>query len=308
MTSEARFTFTPEGAPERPAGTKGGNLILRYAMTEQIARQIAGLDFTRVVLGHGSWPDLSALRGKPIRSMLIRGGDLDWTTINSMEHLNTLELETPEKVELDSALLNRLLYLALTWDKHAQNGLKESSSLKALNVYGGIPSLKALAGLNKLEALMVIKSTKLVSLDGIEELSLSYAEFVQCGKLAALADLARCDRLFSLNLEACKGLHDVAALATAPNLREVLVQTGEVSTLSHLASSSIEKLRFDCHIADGNLDFLFQMPRLKYCLFKDAKQQNHCLSDVQRFLEGKGFTQKPLRDSLKRFPAPQEFV
>ncbi len=287
---------------------RGGNLILRGGLTGEIAKEIAGLDFSRVVLDYGSWPDLSVFRGKPIKSMLIRGEDLDWRTINSLGQMVALELQTPAKIGIDASLLNRLIYLAATWDKYAATWLKESSSLKALNLCGGVPSLKALAGLTSLDALMIIKSTRLVSLDGIEKLGLSYAEFVQCGKLADLADLSRCVRLACFNFEACKSLHDVSALTAAPSLREVLVQIGEVPTLLPLAASTIEKLRLDCRVADGNLDFLFQMPALKFCLFKDAKTYNHRLANVQRYLEGKGFAQKLLRDSLRRFPAPRDFV
>lgn len=308
MTAEARFSFSPEGAPGRPAGAKGGNLVLRGGLTAEIASQITDLDFNRVVLDHGSWEDLSVLRGRPVRSMLVRGVDLDWETINGLDQLVTLELETPAAVRIDSKLLNRLQYLAATWDGGAVDWLTESLSLKALNLYGGVPSLELLSGLRNLEALLVIKSTKLRSLDGIQRMNLSYAEFANCSKLSELADFSRCERLSCLNFESCKGLHSVSALASAPSLREVLIQIGEVQTLSTLSASTIEMLRFDCHVADGNLDFLFDMPRLQFCLFRDARRYSHRLAEIQLYLERKGFPQKALLESLSRFPAPRDFT
>lgn len=307
MTIPARFSFSPAGAPERPSGTKGGNLILRGGLTAEIAQQIADLDFSRVVLDQGSWGDLSALRGKPVKSMLVRGVDLDWKTINGLDQLVTLELETPAKIGIDPALLNRLQYLAATWDAKTAGWLTESSSLKALNLYGGIPSLRALSGLRSLDALLVIKSTRLLSLDGIEQMNLSYAEFAHCSKLNELADLSPCERLACLNVESCKGLHAVPELALAPSLREVLIQIGDVQTLSPLAASTIQRLRFDCRVVDGNLDFLFEMPALAFCLFKDARTYNRRLAEVQLYLERKGFAQSELRDSLRRFPSPHDF-
>lgn len=298
------------GMSYSPAGADGqlGNLVLKGCLTAQAKEDIGGLDYGRLVLDFGSWPNLSAISDKPIQAMLIRGQEIDWETINSLEHLTVLELETSDSIEIDAQLMSRLRYLQVSWRADTSSWLQKSSSLRALSVTGGIPSLRALEGLEALEALQVIQSTRLNSLDGIERPNLSFAEFQRCGKLSDIAGAASAGALKCLNILHCKEVSTIRQLAEVESLTEVFLDIGEVRSLLPLSSTAVEKLSFICKVQDGNLDSLYDMPALTFCQFEKQKNFSRSLSEIQGFLEKKGFDQRQLRSSLSRFPRASTFV
>jgi hypothetical protein len=304
---EPRFQFTP--ASQALDREMGGNLVLRGALTSEIVAEIQELDFSRVVLSYGRWSDLTALRGHKIRHLLIRGEAVDWKSICGFKDLISLAIEGDARPELDAELLSRLRFLSAYWDRCLNSALVPTSSLRALELRGPLPSLRSLPSLSGLNALRVIQSPKLLSLDGVEAFgALEYAEFSRCVNLESVGDLRGCEKLECLNFFSCNKLRDFINLSSAPVLRELSLEIGAVDSLAELANSgTIESLRFDCKISDGDLDFIYRMPALKFCLFKNAKNFNRKAEDVQAFLQGKGFDQKRLRAAIRRFPLAGDY-
>jgi hypothetical protein len=286
------------------------SLSLRGAVTAEMIDATRGKAFSRVVLGYGLWQGLDFLRGRAIDHLVVRGEHVDWETVSTWTGLRVLVLEGTLKTPVDFSAFGELKFLDGYSDAAMDRSLPTARSLTALRLHkASVAGVDALATLPNLRAVSVVQATKLATASrALTSPGLHYAEFVRCTALVEIGDLSSCSNLAALNFERCNKLDDVREIAAAPVLREFLLDTKEVSSLRPLAkASTLERLRFDCQIADGDLSFLFEMPNLRFCLFQPHKNFNRSMNEVREHFEGRGHDQLALRKTLMRFPFPSEF-
>lgn len=285
-------------------------LSLRGSVTAGMIDATRGKRFSRLVLGYGIWQGLDFLRGRDIEHLVVRGEQVDWDTVTTWSRLRVLVLEGSLKTPIDFSAFPDLQFLDGYSDAAMDRSLPGARSLVALRLHkASMAGIEAFAKLPNLRALSVVQGTKLtLASRALESPGLRYAEFVRCTGIGEIGDLSRCSDLVALNFERCNKIADVREVATAPALREFLLDTAEVPTLRPLAAApALERLRFDCRIADGDLSFLFDMPKLRFCLFRPSRNFNRSMDEVREHLEREGHDQAALRKTLMRFPFPGEF-
>ena len=289
--------------------SKRGNLIVRGRLTKSIKDQIKTLGFGRLVLDHGSWPDLGAFNEKGIHTLHVFGEDIDWDSINSWESIRVLVVHGEQVPRLSLSLLKRLQLLSFPWSDQTAGQLSSDSSVEALKITGSIASLIELPGLNRLKSIQVVQSKKLKRLDGISQFqSLAYAEFGRCPQLVDGLDLEKCKSLEVLKIIQCRSFSDIMSVSVTPGLRELTLDIGEISSLRELGhSKSIELLRFVANVLDGDMSFLLEMPSLRECLFNESKRFNLSKKDVCRRLAALGREPQASKMAFSKFPDPEAF-
>jgi hypothetical protein len=180
----------------------------------------------------------------------------------------------------DFKTLKNLEICKLTW-RPKVIGLETCVKLRHLNI-SDYPNedLINLASLIRLERLQ-ISSSKLISLNGIESMSLlKVFDAAICRKLTDISSLAACTALEVMEFHSCKQFSELPKNICTDNLREVtLVDCGKVKSLSPLVNcKNLRKLRFigDTSILDGNLDFLLKHPSIRDVWY--AKKSHYSVS------------------------------
>jgi hypothetical protein len=261
------------------------------------------------VLSYGAWPSLDFFRGQEISHLVIRSSDVDWAGVSALQSLQALVLEGAFEPTIEFKELRKLEFLEAYWDRELSSRLSGAGSLRALRLHKA-PEAAAdiVKGLSRLESLSIVQATNLRYLSSTIGPAVRFAEFTRCSKLEKIGDLSSASSLDCMNIVRCSAITSVDDATSAPYLKELLFNVRQVSSLKSLENANLEKLRFDCQVEDGDLRFLLQMPRLRFCLFKKARNFNVSVAEVQKVLTERGNDQVALRDQLSHFPFPSEFI
>jgi hypothetical protein len=220
-----------------------------------------------------------------------------------------LEFEGAYEPRLDFSCLPDLRYLEIYWDKGLGSTLASARSVTTLRLHKGTDAAwESLRELTNLKALSIVQSRKIPSLSSLVRAQLDYAEFIRCSGVGDIGDLSAAASLRCLNLECCTGTFLAEDILTSVSLEELLLSINRIDTLKPLRDSGLRRLRFECAVEDGDIDFLLHMPQLEFCLFKNSRNLSVSSAIVQKALTARGFDQQAIRDQLTRFPFPSSMV
>ena len=123
-------------------------------------------------------------------------------------------------------------------------------------------TLNDLAIFDKLESLMIVRST-IESFEGIEELpKLKIAEFYYFSKLSSIKEIVKAVKLEKVSFESCKKIADFDVLRNNKNLQSISIDNcGKVDSIGFI--SSLADLNFfvclRTDILDGDISFCEKM-------------------------------------------------
>ncbi|MGX5202405.1 hypothetical protein [Aliikangiella sp. IMCC44632] len=268
-------------------------------LSEEIVNYIAKEPFDKLSLSYGSWQDVGRLipHKKKIKYLSVESDDVDWQSLSELSYVERLFIGGRYKCELDFSKLNRLKYLNTDWNDGYEKSLKNLNKLKSLVIRGYREvDFSTLESMEDLEFLEIVSTRSLSSLAAIQKFkNLRYVDIHNCGKLTSVQELVELPKLESLWLNKCKKSTDYSKLSGLKEIKELFIG-GEMHDLQWIRSlKSLTKLRFNCKLEDGDLDFLNDMPNLKLIVFNDKRNLSVKLRDIQKRLEERGFDQVALR-------------
>jgi internalin A len=213
-----------------------------------------------------------------------------------MLDLKGLSLETYAKEPIDFRLFHRLQRLAFNWRPGAETAF-QCTSLESLNNSGyRLTDLSPMAALTGLRALRLDNSRHLLRLDGVRALpALRILSLRDDRALVDIGDVAAMDHsLHEFELNTCRKVRDIAALASHRDLRRViLIDNGTIASLTPLANlSKLEELYFygTTVIEDGDMTPLLHLPALRRVAFAPRRHYSHRTEDIERL---RGLTDSP---------------
>ena len=146
------------------------------------------------------------------------------------------------------------------WNKNYSNieTLKYLKTIRFDKYNPKSKTLKELTIFNKLEFLMIVRST-IDSLEGIEDLpKLKIIDFNYFAKLSSIKEIVKAKKLEKVSFESCKKITDFDVLKNNKNLKSITIDNcGEIDSIEFI--SSLEKLNFfvclRMNILDENISF-----------------------------------------------------
>ncbi|MBL4828257.1 MAG: hypothetical protein JKY66_11205 [Spongiibacteraceae bacterium] len=294
----------------RDAGDGQIIVIIKGGVTDEAREFICNAQrVDSLIVGPGNIVDLDFLidNKKKIQRLTVIA-DVDGNVVSQLTYLKSLRIEDVD-CELDFKNLQELAYLDVYWNKRYEGKLKNLASIKALKIEAyKCESLSVFDKMSSLEYLMIHHSRKIESLDGISQFKrLRYLEISNCSKLVDIGELSECQKFEGLFLAKCKSLVAYDAIAKIKKLEE-LTLSGKFDNLSWVRGLKyLRHLRLECSLDDGDLGFLYEMEALQLALFNNKRNFSVKISDVQRYLEAKGFDQKTLRLEGIRFPGAWDY-
>jgi len=275
-------------------------MTIRGDLSEEILHHITNNKIDYLVLESGSYKKIHKLLSvkEKILKLTISTNLPDWSFVSSLSYLRNLMIEGDFKnCTIDFSRLSQLIHLKIYWNKEFENKLDRAINLKTLFIinYKG-KDLKFLGSMNNLEFLELYNSRKLVSLTGMSKLiNLCYFEANGIPKLSDVCELTKLNNLLYLSLSKCKNNYSYNCLSKLKSVKQIFIG-GEMKEIKWVSSlSKLEFFSMDCKLTDGNLNFLFEMKKLKLVLFNNKKNYSIALQEIQSFLESKGYNQSELR-------------
>lgn len=272
---------------------------MKEGLSEEIKFYLINEPFDKIDIGEGDWSDLEVMLqcSSKIKLLSIGTNNVDWDVISKLDSLERLFIRGKFKGCPELHSLSNLKHLSVYWSDCYEENCKNLSDLVSLDLVGfGCSNLEPLGRMDSLEYLSIQSSRKLNSLNGISNCSkLKFVEIEGSTALSNAEGLTRLPNLEYLRLANCKSDYDYSFLSQLSSLKEISL-SGEMKDLKCLRGlASLEMIRFDCKLDDGELDFLYEMPKLKFVLFNNKKNYSVKIKDIQKHLEEKGFDQASLR-------------
>ncbi|OUR82679.1 hypothetical protein A9Q75_05155 [Colwellia psychrerythraea] len=276
-------------------------VVVKDRLSEEVIDYIAHKPFDVLSLSHGKWHDVSRLikYKDKITELNIRGDDIDWQSISELSYIERLFIDIGAGSKCDLALnkLTHLKHLNSDWCKGFEHNLKNLDNLKSVVIRGyKKEDFNSFEKMVSLEFLELVGTRTLSSLDAINNFKkLRYLEIGNCGKLANVSAAIDLPKLESLWLDKCKVDNDYSVLSNLSSINEIFIG-GAMQDLRWLKNlKTLTRLRLDCKLEDGELDFLYDMPNLKFVLFNNKRNFSVKIKDIQKHLEAKGHNQAELR-------------
>ncbi len=274
-------------------------ILVKDRLSEEIIDYIAEKPFDKLALSYGSWSDVGRLikHKKKIKYLSIESDDIDWKSVSELSYIERLFISGRYKCNLEFSKLIRLKHLNTDWNDGYEKTLKNLNNLKSLVIRNyREKDFKTLEKMDELEFLEIVGTRTLNSLSSFENIKkLRYLEIHNCGKLADVSEAIELPKLESLWLSNCKMENDYSVLGELKTINEIFIG-GEMKDLKWLKKlKTLTKLRFNCKLEDGGLDFLYEMPNLKLVIFNDKRNFSIKLNDMKKYLENKGYDQAVLR-------------
>lgn len=291
-------------------------VIIKWQVTAEAKDFIRNNEFDYLILDAtepGGLGDLGFLLDKKdkIRDITINNDEIDWDIINQLTSIRTMNIGGWFNCHgLDFRKLPELTFLETYWNKGYEDTLSNLKKLKALKIIGyKSESLEGLGAMPALQYMLLALSRNLTSLTGIERFkALKFLDLESCSQLVDIESLPKCTKLMYLILTKCNRLTHFEAIGQLKSLTELILggDTQNIAWLKNL--KHLEKLRLDCKLDNGNLDFLYDMENLQFVLFKNKKNYTVKIKDIQQYLEDKGHDQTRLRLMGHSFPEPRELI
>ncbi len=220
----------------------------------------------------------------------------DISGVHYLVNLRHLKISTYCKTALDFSVFKNLEDLSLFW-RPKTKVLSNCDKLKKLFIYKYNPQSKDLSGLSGLGQLrnLSLKMPTLFSLNGISSLdSLAAVGIYGATKLVSIEGLAELKGLKELALDCCKRIDDLGEIARLENLESLSVSNaGKIKTLSHL--TGLKKLAMfnfveSTNVADGNLEFLKALPKLREISYQNRAHYNLKREELWKITDKKDST------------------
>lgn len=217
---------------------------------------------------------------------------VDWNVINSMQCITSLKFsEATNASGLIPESLPNLKWLDCYWSPELHEKLNDFISLESLLIrsYGDC-DLAGIEKLIKLKDLEINFSKKLRSIESVSQLRrLRYLWLSENNKLEDVSAIANCTALKTLCITINNEAYGFEALGSLSELEE-LILSAKLPNL-HWAKE-LKKLRifrFDCVLENGDISFLTEMKQLQHVFFKQKRNLNVKLKDVDALLRKRGF-------------------
>lgn len=276
-------------------------VILSAGTNDEIMRCIGNVKPKKIILRSGDWSNAEFLKAFESHLIHLEIGDesFDWSILPELSFIERLSIGGWFKCDIDFDKMQSLQYLSTYWNEGYDQRLFGAKKLKALSIQGfKFPNLDELSRLESLEYLNVLNSRTLISTQGIEKLtSLRRLYLLNCSALYELTHLKNNAVLESLRLENCKKLDSIDGIFECTYLKELnLFNLGGLASLEMLKQLiSIKWLVFDTKVSNGDLSFIYELPNLNMCVFKNKKNYSIKSSIIEAYLQEKG------RFNLSRF-------
>lgn len=277
------------------------SILVKDTLSDEIIDYIANKPFDELSLSYGSWQDVNRLikYKDKIKQLHIASDDIDWQSVSELSYIESIHIDigAQGKCSLAFNKLIHLKHLHSDWCKGFEQTLKNLNKLKSLVIDGyKEEDLNTLEKMNSLEFLELRGTRTLKSLNAINRFkNLRYLEIDNCGKLADVSAAVELPKLESLWLDKCKMENDYSVLESLSSINEVFIG-GAMHDLKWLKKlKTLTMLRLDCRLEDGELDFLYDMPNLKFVLFNNKRNFSVKIKDIQKYLTDKGHNQEELR-------------
>jgi hypothetical protein len=275
-------------------GRYGPRLVVTGAWNPSIRNVLLSEGIRELMLNYArGWEgaDLSFLRDldELIGLVLIHRTLSDDSVVQELHQLRQLQLSTSCSNAIDFSKLHFLEDCALRW-RYGINDLFQSRIMQRLYISDSPDqTFEKYSRLGALESLS-LSGGSLESTDRIEALSrLSHLGFFHLRRLSSLRGISTLSGLRVLELEKCPGIMDISELAPLCQLTKLRIdECGPIRTLGELQNfDSLEELYFigSTKILDGNLQLLFELPRLRTVWFQNRRGYSHTREEVQAFLQ-----------------------
>jgi hypothetical protein len=274
-------------------------VLVKEKLSEEVIDFIAEKPFDVLTLADGEWQDVQRLikHRKKIKNLQIQSDDIDWGSVSELSYIENLSVGGRYKCDLEFAKLKNLKHLFTDWNDGYENTLKNLNHIKSLVITGyREKDFNTLGSMDSLESLELRTTRTLTSLGSIENFKkLKQLTIHSCGKLTNVSQVSELEKLEYLFLDKCTMETDYSYLSELKSIKEIVIG-GEMSNLKWLKNlKTLTKLRFNCKLADGDLDFIYGMPNLQLVVFNNKRNFSIKLKDVQKYLEDKGYDQNALR-------------
>lgn len=203
----------------------------------------------------------------------------DIAPIHRLRELRALEVSTYCNTPIDFRQFPKLERCLLYW-RHGSDSLFDCGALRwlFLHRYGGASS-EPFAQLAALQELSVANS-ELREVEHLATLtSLTFLGLYELKKLTSLHGIEALRGLQALEVNGCKAIGDIDALATLSHLRRLqLNDDGPIASLSPLRSATdLEEVLFyeSTNVTDGDLAPLAELPRLQHISFQNRRHYSH---------------------------------
>lgn len=276
-------------------------VLVKDCLSEEVIDYIANNPFDELSLSYGSWQDVNRLvefKDK-ISQLQIGSDDIDWHSVSKLSNLERVHIDIGArgKCDLEFNQLVNLKHLHTDWCKGFELTLKNLNKLKSLVIdgYKG-KNLKTFNEMEELEFIELRGTRELQSLNGIDKFKkLRYLELDNCSKLEDVSGVIELPKLESIWLDKCKTENDYSILGNLKSINEMFIG-GALKDLNWIKNiKTLTLLRLDCKLEDGGLDFLYDMPNLKFVTFNNKRNFSVKLKEIQNYLESKGHNQEELK-------------
>lgn len=267
----------------------GYRLNLKGGTGADINEELRTGSFKALSLGAGSWPDLSALIGKPLEGLVVSGDDVDWDSLYQVNGLKYLDIRFsyPEKVRFSA--FSSLELLKTVWSAAFDENELQRCPLKALIVeeYLG-RDLSKFPHLDKLVFAEFIRC-RFESLAGIEKFDeLQGLYLYSLPTLTDISALHSLQRMKSLEIDACKRIENHDAIGQVKSLEYLMIGgAGAIKSLEFI--DKLQKLSYFAFgsgaiVVSQDLSPLLRQESLKRCRFTNSKGYNVKQKDIEMLL------------------------
>lgn len=265
-------------------GIYGPRITVTGAWTPAIAEYMRREDVRELYLNHArGWSDttLDFLETVPglVAFSILDFSIKDIAPIRRLSALRALEVSTYCDTTIDFRRFPTLERCLLYW-RNGSESLFECGTLRwlFLHRYSGSSS-EPFARLAMLQELSIANG----DLREIEHLAaltnLTFLGLYQLKKLTSLAGVEALRKLEALEVNGCKAIGHINALATLSHLRRLqLNDDGPIASLKPLRSATdLEEMLFyeSTNITDGDLAPLAALPRLQHISFQNRRHYSH---------------------------------
>ena len=207
--------------------------------------------------------------------------------------------------------MQNLSYLETYWNKGYEETLCDLKALRGLKIVGcKMPDLTSFGKMPNLKYFSLVHSRTPKSLNGAEQFKkLTTLELEANSNLMNISALSSCKKLQYLWLVNCNRMNKGEKIASIDTLSH-LVLVGQMDTLAWMKEcKNLMSMRLDCKLDDGNIDFFYDIPKLKYISFNNKKNYSVKVKDVQAHLTAKGHNQEEVWNTHGLgFPNPNDFL
>lgn len=236
--------------------------------------------------------DLQFLSGLPLRRLtLLARTHKDLSPIYSLAStLTALDVQSDPRTPIELDRLPSLRKLSATWSQVAASLRSADALTDVFFLSYGEPDLRPLGCLPMLERMVLKDRPALLSLDGIQALDhlveIGIFSAASLGDISAVAESRATPTVFRLG--ACPGVPELDSIRSYTSLRTFeFSDGGEIPSIGPLAGlADVEGLILygSTDVADGDLNPLTRLPRLRGLRMQNRRHYRPSVKDIQAAL------------------------